>query len=380
MAAPETEKRKLWVRAGGRCTLCKRYLLEGNLSYKEVSIGEAAHIVGEKHSEKSARGLDPLPEPERNLAENLLLACPDCHTEIDNLLVAELIDKKFLHDRKREHENEVFHQTSLTSSRRTVIIRMVGNVRGAHFELPRDAAVEAVISSGGRFPVFPQAYDLKSIEIDLRDVAGEQAAGQDYYRAATNLIDNAIDRRIAPGLSSGEIQHMSIFAIARLPLLIYFGAKLDDGVTTEVYQRHRSTQKWIWPAERSTALFEISQVSSGPAGGDVALITNLSGTTPIDDLPEKMSSSTIFRLDVVPDPSEDVFTHPGALTEFEALIRTFFTRLENTHKSARRIHLFGAMPISPAVTLGKILKGPHLRPILVIYDRTGDGYVEALEV
>ncbi len=180
MAVNELEKRKLWVRAGGRCTLCKKYLMEGVLTYVEVPIGEAAHIVGQKDSVKSARGVDPLPEDDRDLAENLALACPSCHTEIDKLLVASLIDKGFLRKRKREHEDEVRHLTSLTTSRRTAMLRMAGDIGGGRMELPRSTAVEAVIKSGGRFPVFLDSYDQMSVEVDLRDNDGEKEISADY--------------------------------------------------------------------------------------------------------------------------------------------------------------------------------------------------------
>ena len=44
---PATERLKLWVRSGGRCVICNRYLLEGSLSYRELTFGELAHIVGQ---------------------------------------------------------------------------------------------------------------------------------------------------------------------------------------------------------------------------------------------------------------------------------------------------------------------------------------------
>ncbi len=52
MSLSDLDRRILWVRAGGRCTLCKTYLLEGHLSAKEVPLGEGAHIVGRVDSEK----------------------------------------------------------------------------------------------------------------------------------------------------------------------------------------------------------------------------------------------------------------------------------------------------------------------------------------
>lgn len=58
MALSDLDRRILWVRAGGRCTLCKKYLLEGGLSSSEVPLGEGAHIVGAVDSVKSTRGRD----------------------------------------------------------------------------------------------------------------------------------------------------------------------------------------------------------------------------------------------------------------------------------------------------------------------------------
>jgi len=57
----ETEKIKVWMRAGGVCVLCRDYLLEGNLTGLGVSLGELAHIVGQKNSPRSPRGQRPLP-------------------------------------------------------------------------------------------------------------------------------------------------------------------------------------------------------------------------------------------------------------------------------------------------------------------------------
>lgn len=47
------EKIRLWVRSGGRCAICNKYLLD--LDY-DVSIGEMAHIGDFAKAEDSIRG------------------------------------------------------------------------------------------------------------------------------------------------------------------------------------------------------------------------------------------------------------------------------------------------------------------------------------
>jgi hypothetical protein len=100
----EAERRKVGVRAGGRCTLCKRYLLEGDLTWQEVPLGEGAHIVGQEKNARSPRGLDPLPDDARDTAENVMLACDTCHKEIDHKRAAGVMTVEELRRRKQEHQ------------------------------------------------------------------------------------------------------------------------------------------------------------------------------------------------------------------------------------------------------------------------------------
>ena len=70
---PPDERLKLWVRSGGRCALCKKYLLEGDLTLRPIPLGEAAHMVGQQDTAASPRGKSALSAEERDLADNLIL-------------------------------------------------------------------------------------------------------------------------------------------------------------------------------------------------------------------------------------------------------------------------------------------------------------------
>jgi hypothetical protein len=56
---PESEKRKVWVRAGGVCVLRNRYLLDGSLTALPVSLGELAHVRRYRISPSAPRVLVP---------------------------------------------------------------------------------------------------------------------------------------------------------------------------------------------------------------------------------------------------------------------------------------------------------------------------------
>jgi hypothetical protein len=377
---PEGERRKVWVRAGGRCTLCKRYLLEGDLTWQEVPLGEGAHIVGQKMSAGSPRGLDPLPEDARDTAGNVLLACETCHKEIDHKRTAGLMTTEELHRRKREHEDLIMHLTGLLPDQRTVVLRMLGNVRGRKIELHQDTAAMTVIRSGERFPAFPLSYGRQGVEIDLRALPGEEDGTPAYYAAARAVIDETLRHKLAEGVVGDHVSHLSVFAFARLPLLVYLGAGLDDTIQTEVYQRHRARETWQWAPDGPDVDFLIDRPATSAGGRDGVLVLNLSGTIQPGELPSSVTTLPTWRIapaGTVPHP--DILTQRADLDAFERAARNVFSEIEATAKSTETLHVFPAIPIAAAVTLGRV-RDPQVHPRLRIYDRTADGYQPVLEV
>lgn len=378
----EPEKIRVWVRAGGTCVLCKQYLLDGPLTGLEVPLGELAHIVGQQDSDRSPRGRHAMPRNERDNADNVLLACERCHEEIDDQLVTGILDAEQLNRIKASHERRIRHVTTLPDDQRTLVLRMVGQLRGNAVEVTRAAAAEAVIDSG-KFPWFDLDRDRLGVEIDLTGLPGEDAADDLYYATARRAIDKVMDHKLDDAVKAGHVRHVSVFAFARLPLLVYLGWKLDDNYGVEVYQRHRSSESWQWPSSPSQDLtFSCESVRTGPADAtDGVLLTNLTGTAYLTDLPAELAGAPAWEL--TPDNgaiAEDVIAAPADLANFQACVRAIFAGLEATNKAMRQLHVFGPLPLSAAVVLGRALKAADLRPALVIYDRTSAGYVKALEV
>jgi hypothetical protein len=379
MALSDVDLRIVWVRAGGRCVLCKKYLLQGEITHSIYPLGEGAHIVGSKESKRSPRGMDPLPAAQRDTPDNVLLACEKCHGEIDVLLNAKTVDKAFLLKAKAEHEAEIRRLTGMVGSMKTAVVRLVADIRGSRTSLSTSEAVLAVIRSG-RIPSFAGAYDGNSEEIDLRDIPGECEPTAAYYEQAAAKIDDVVTRRIAEAVKREEATHLSVFGLARVPVLVYFGKRLDDAVGVQLFQRHRSSDSWVWPEADPGTTFSVTKVRDGDPSVGLVLITNLSGTTPLTDLPAELAEAAVFELTPASGPAEDVIDHPAVLDRFVETVRGFFTGIEATHKEAEHVHLFGALPASPAIALGRILKSSGIGPRLVTYDRIGQGYVKAMVI
>lgn len=380
MALSEPDRRKVWVLAGGRCTLCKAYLMEGNLTHLEVSLGELAHVVGQQETPGSPRGDHPLPVEERDEPENILLACSKCHTEIDKAKVARTLDVEKLREVKRSHESLIKHLTGLSHEKRTLVLRMLGQVRGNAVEVHQETAAKTVIDSGDRFPHFELSYHRRGIEIDLRTVAGEAEAGPAYYQAAMATIDEALVR-LKEGVSRDQVAHISVFAFARLPLLIYLGSKLDDTVPVEVYQRVRTPEGWDWAKDGPIVFFQLAPVQvAGPDDSEIVLLANISGTIQGNELPPELADLPRYCLqprEVTPEP--DTIRRRESLQNFTDSVRSFLSQIEAEMKSVKKIHLLGALPLSAAVSIGRV-HAAYVHPTLIIYDRTKDAYVPRLEI
>lgn len=376
---PEIEKRRAWVRAGGMCVLCSRDLLDGQLTGLEVSLGELAHIVGQQNSANSPRGLHPMPLQERDTADNVLLACDSCHQEIDNQLVTGILDVGVLNAIKRRHEERIGHLKTLPNDHRTVVLRVLGKLRGAAVEVSRQTAAESVVGDALRFPWFPLSLDRLGVEVDLSGLPGELEADEAYYATARRAINEVVDGRLHDAIRSGAAQHVSVFAFARLPLLVYLGSKLDDTYDVDLYQRHRATGHWQWDPEAPAATFTATRPKELDNSSEAVLILNVSGVIDETQLPVELAE--LPRIVVQPNltPDVDIFRSKATLEAFSRTVRDVYATLD-AHKNVKRLHVFAAAPLSAAVELGRV-RDAHIHPALVVHDRTNGGeYRRALEI
>jgi hypothetical protein len=373
----QPEKIKVWVRAGGICVLCQRYLLEGELTGVLRTFGELAHIVGQQNSARSPRGLHPMPRADRDTADNVLLACASCHNEIDDQLAVRILDIDTLVQLKRDHEQRIRHVTTLPAERRSLVLRVIGQVRGEAVEVSRSTAAGTVVA-GGRIPWFDLDRNRIGVEIDLRHLPGETDPGPNYFTTACAAIDEVMDNLVRTGVRTGELEHLSVFALARVPLLIYLGTKLEDNYTVEVYQRHRASQAWTWD---DTAPVYTFTATTGPGideAREAVLQLNVSGTVNVCEMPAELQR--LPRITVEPDatPTTDVLCNRASLDSFRSAIRAVNADLD-AHEHLDRLHVIGALPPAAAVELGR-LHDPHIHPSLVTYNRADSGYHVALEI
>ena len=380
---PEAERLKVWVRSGGHCNICHRYLLESDINFEYVRLGELAHIVAQSDNERAPRGISELPRVERDLAENLMLACAHCHSDIDKDSQAQQLDVEWLTGLKNRHEARIRGATELAAREMTVVLRLVGRIRGAPAEVSALEAADAVNSLQDRNPVLTLDPSRRGPEIDLRSLPGEEdPIDSGYYNTACARIDQILTERLTPAVERGETPHLSVFGLARLPLLVYFGSRLDDAISTEIYQRHRTTESWRWATGVADVQFtyRLQRTPSEDEPTEAVLIVNASGTIDRQQVPTQLADLPEFVIE--PDhvePNRDVIRTQRSRDSFHDAVSQLLGHIEASYKSVTKLHLFAAAPVSAAIILGRSV-GWGFHPELLVYDAVPDGYSLALEV
>ena len=104
MAISDKSKKILWAAAAGQCSFegCSARLFDNGVLGKEFTIGEMAHIEGERLG--SNRHNPAQPEEEKDHYTNLILLCPTHHTLIDKKENEETYTVDVLKKMKSEHE------------------------------------------------------------------------------------------------------------------------------------------------------------------------------------------------------------------------------------------------------------------------------------
>lgn len=372
---PAVEKLKLWVRCGGRCALCNKYLLEDENTTLAIPTGEMAHNVGRSISPKSARGDNPLPVDQRKLAENLLLLCPGDHLIIDSKLGRKEFPVERLRTIKYAHEDRIHRLTGINENDETVVVRLVGDIRGTAPAADAET-VRLTVAVDGKYPRYELgARSASDVEIDLRPIPGE---GAEYHWKAVERAIAEGANRLDEALARGLVKHLSIFALGRIPALVLLGHRLDDKTPATVYQFADGV--WAWPATGNAVSFTTERVAGDGVEAQVTVLISLSGSIDIARVPAEIKSGAVYEMRPKGEPpNRDLIRSEASLKSFSHAWRAFLSTVEEKHPAAQVIHVVPAVPLSAAVELGRA-RTRHVHGPLVIWDRDNATYSRTLEI
>jgi hypothetical protein len=376
VAVKDLDARRVWVAAGGRCTFCKEFLAEDETTGQSVYTGQLAHIVGATVEKKSPRGSSAKTTKERAQPENLMLLCAGEHKVIDTFEHWATYDEDQLLAFKKQHEKDVRELTGLLRKPKTTVIRVSGDIRDQAVDFSKQAVIRALLKEQ-RFPDFSLHDESQNCEVDLRVQDGEHDSDPTYWASTTLTLERRL-RPLKNHLKTKEIDHISVFALARIPILVQLGVQLDDVTNVTVHNRRRGTgEGWGWYEQGATENLSFS-VTEVPGEGDPVVTFSISGPVDLDALPEELQGKP--RYDI---RAEGMKLNPKVLRssdDLEALIDTWrevLTTLEANHRN-QPISLVLAVCAAGAVEIGRAhMRGAH--GPLRVFDRINNTYALTLE-
>lgn len=361
----------LFSMAGGRCEFdgCGRYLLEHHLTKRAGNFAAVAHVCA--FSGKGPRATKAMDSKSVNALPNLMLLCPSCHKLIDDDPVTFTVE--VLREQKKVHEDRIYMLTATRPDRHTVAVALTATVADRKVSISTAEIQQAVA------PRYVGDRDI--VRIDLNSVP--EKATDAYWATSRSTIEHAILRLHAGAFESGPARHVSVFAIAPIPLLVFLGRLISDKVPSTLYQRHRSSQDWRWKDSGPVVEFATRQVQAGSDPNKVALVMSLSSRIPPSDYaPHVDTGFSVYEL--APKDHEaglQLLEREDSLRACQTAFLGILRHIVAEHPKATQIHMFPAIPAPVAVMVGRDLL-PKRDPTVVLYDfnKAAGGFVRAFEV
>jgi hypothetical protein len=208
--------------------------------------------------------------------------------------------------------------------------------------------------------------DARGVAIDLTAIEGDDGA---FIEAACRTIEHHVRRLHEPGMDVDIPRHISLFALAPIPLLVFLGSRLGNKIPMDIYQHHRDTETWTWKADGVPIDYAFRHVRAGSDRARVALILSLSGVIHVPDLPAEIDGRfSVYEITVAGRaPSPAILRLREDLDRFKDLYSKVLRSIYRDHGALREIHLFPAVPAPVAVLCGRELL-PKVDPTLCVYD------------
>lgn len=372
----ESTRIRIWAKAAGRCVLCATYLLDGaDLFWHAIPVGQIAHIIGAGSGMNAPRGESDLDANARAFEENLLLLCYSCHKCIDDKVYRDKYTVDFLTQKKQLHERRVREVTDFAILRPTSVVTVSADIRGTAAPVSLSQVAEALR---------PEGYtglgdDTRNGAFTLH-LPGNSNDGWAWDAHRTEL--DRLTARVAEAVTAGDIETISVFALAPIPSLVYLGSKLDDKTETRLFRRKRvdDVTAWAWDDGIQTPKFDVTRISSPTPANEATVIVELTSPVKESRLPSGLTS--LPRVKISPTgqkPHPELISTRAALEEFGRAWREALARIENDFPDVRMLHLIASVPAPAAIAMGRY-RMRTAQPRMVVYQLTDEGYETAMEV
>jgi len=367
---PDKTVIRLWTLAGGRCQYkgCNEVLWRDDLTMAAMNAAYIAHIVAtEPNGPRGDEVRSPFLATD---ISNLMLMCDKHHRLIDKEDV-EGHPEWLLLQMKQAHEQRIERVTSMKEENKSYILLYGAKVGQHSTKITWDKATHAMMN--GWYPA-----ESTPIQLFWQDSPfGDHEPA--FWTVEKENLDRKYNERIKPRLDSGELTHLSIFAFAPQPLLIYLGHLLSDITAAEVYQLHREPQNWLW--HEGTVEFGFNIKEPEEIYKTVALNMSLSGTIKEDRIKAVLGDSVSIWTMSIEEPYNDFLKSAKQLSIFRDQYKKLLDQIKARHGENAVLNVFPAVPVSVALEMGRVrMPKADLKMIIFDHNRSAGGFVKAIEM
>lgn len=365
---PPKTQFKLWLKSGGRCQLCNKLVYKDGYTLSEGNWSNIAHIIS--WSASGPRGDKLLSPKSAKEYSNLMLMCNEHAKLIDTPPYIAEYTKEKLKSIKHEHEKRIETLTQIKETSKTHPLIIQSNIGGNPVEININEVKTAVIKN----KMYP--YE----EPFVIDLTGDNGHGDSsFYEAKAKEISIRVKSFIDKYNANTTRQHISIFPLALMPLLVHLGKELGDKHSNQLFQHHRESGSWVWTKLKNFPPYIVNKPTKVNKNSEVFLKISLSdyiGQDKLNTIPE--INNNIYEI-TISNPNPHFLINRDQLTLFDKIYRHLLNEIENLHGKDCNINLLLAVPCPIAVQCGMSMLIRKESQITVFdYDSVSKGFFKAL--
>lgn len=366
---------ELWAVAAGRCEFrgCNKPLYLDELTKTRDNLSIISHIIAAEPG--GPRG-DIIESP--RLAKdisNLMLTCKDHGKIIDSKENVLNYSPELLKEYKKEHEERIKILTNIMDNAKSHVLIFQAPIDGKTFNIDEKLVHQAMS------PKYP-AKEHPDV-IDFSDLTGKEIE-DGYWNYMPHFTKTKFEAIFKHGTNRREFKHLSVFALAPIPLLVYLGSLIGDKEQVNLYQKHRGASGWKWKDETDDYRKEYYQVIEPETHNEAsqsAILISISGV-----IDRKMVAAVVgkdcnlyeIRAEI---PGLDFLSSQLRLESFCREYRQLLAKIREKNGHKNELHLFCATPSPVAIECGRAVL-PKVDPPIRVYDynKRKDGFEYALTI
>ena len=272
---------------------------------------------------------------------------------------------------KKEHEDRIENVTAIAPNMQSHIITYKANVGVFTPEMSYQTVSQFLPPN--YYPAIADTIDLSlsnSIQRD-KDVA--------FWTTEVANLEAQFDRKLFQKFTKGEIQHLSVFAFAPIPLLIKLGTLINDIYKSNIHQKVRNPD--TWNLDDDTTEMKYTIIAPEAKHKTVALNISLSATITNDRITQVLGDDCDVYTITIENPFNDYLKSKKHLEDFSISIRQLFNQIKAKYSSQTPIHIFPAMPIAKAIEFGRVWMPKADMPLYLYDENTANsGFEKVMEI